>query len=32
MVENDGREKRRADLREKKRMLDNALDELARLG
>ncbi|KAI9766623.1 MAG: hypothetical protein M1840_006434 [Geoglossum simile] len=32
MVENDDREKRRADLREKKRMLDKALDELARLG
>ncbi|KAI9779416.1 MAG: hypothetical protein M1839_007381 [Geoglossum umbratile] len=32
MVENDDREKRRADLREKKKMLGKALDELARLG
>ncbi|KAH0537502.1 hypothetical protein FGG08_005720 [Glutinoglossum americanum] len=32
MVENDDRERRRADLREKKKMLDKALDELARLG
>jgi len=32
MVENGDREKRRADLREKKKMLDKALDELASLG
>ncbi|KAI9862337.1 MAG: hypothetical protein M1813_004813 [Trichoglossum hirsutum] len=31
MVENDGREKRRADLREKKKMLDKALEELTHL-
>ncbi|KAH0559399.1 hypothetical protein GP486_004084 [Trichoglossum hirsutum] len=32
MVENDDRERRRTDLREKKKMLDKALEELTHLG